>query len=70
VPFSAVLIPVVVSPGPNVILVANRSLSGPLSIGVWTAFGEAIGSGIYGLCGLLGWIEVLDAPEHFAPWSV
>jgi len=53
------------SPGPNFILVVNRSLQKGRSAGVWTALGVAIGSATYGLCGLLGWIVLLDSLAHF-----
>jgi len=55
----------IVSPGPNFILVVNRSLQGGRHDGAWTALGVAIGSATYGLCGLLGWIVLLDSLSHF-----
>jgi threonine efflux protein len=55
----------IVSPGPNFILVVNRSLQGGRLDGAWTALGVAIGSATYGLCGLLGWIVLLDSLAHF-----
>jgi threonine efflux protein len=63
--FLGVFILVIISPGPNFILVVNRSMTGPLANGLWTALGVAVGSGFYGLCGLLGWIEVLDSFKYF-----
>lgn len=56
----------IVSPGPNFVLVVNRSLAGGRADGVWSAFGVALGSGLYGTCGLLGWIVLLDSLPHFS----
>lgn len=63
--FLAVFSLAIVSPGPNFVLVVNRSLAGGRADGVWSALGVALGSGFYGLCGLLGWIVLLDSLEHF-----
>ena len=54
----------IVSPGPNSILVVNRSLQEGRSAGAWTALGVAIGSATYGLCGLLGWIVLIDSAQQ------
>lgn len=65
VSFLVVFTLAIVSPGPNFILVVNRTLSGDRAAGVWTSLGVAVGSAFYGLCGLLGWIVLLDSLEHF-----
>lgn len=65
VAFLAVFTLAIVSPGPNFILVVNRTLSCNRAAGVWTSLGVAVGSAFYGLCGLLGWIVLLDSLEHF-----
>lgn len=59
--FLAVFTLAIVSPGPNFILVVNRALADSAGAAIWTALGVAIGSAVYGLCGLLGWIVLLDS---------
>jgi threonine/homoserine/homoserine lactone efflux protein len=64
VSFLSIFTLAIISPGPNFILVVNRSLSRSRAHGVWTSLGVALGSAFYGLCGLLGWIVLLDSYEY------
>jgi len=56
----------IVSPGPNFILVVNTSLADSRRAGLFTAFGVAVGSGLFALAGLLGLILLINSLPHFA----
>jgi len=62
----AVFVLMIVSPGPNFILVVNTSLADSRRAGVLTALGVAIGSGLFALAGLLGLILLINSLPHFA----
>jgi len=56
----------IVSPGPNFILVVNRSLTDSRRVGVYSAFGVATGSCIFAIAGLLGLIVLISALPYFS----
>ena len=59
----------IVSPGPNLILVVNRSLTSSRRNGVFTAFGVATGSGLFAIAGLLGLIVLISTLPYFSTLS-
>ena len=56
----------IISPGPNFILVLNRSLSDSRRIGVYSALGVATGSGLFALAGLLGVLVLFNSVPYFS----
>lgn len=56
---------VIVSPGPNFVLVLNTALSDSRRAGVYTALGVATGSGLFALAGLLGLILLFNGVPYF-----
>jgi threonine/homoserine/homoserine lactone efflux protein len=64
--FLAVYVFAIVSPGPNFILVLNAALSGSRRSGLFTAFGVATGSGLFGFAGLAGLLVVINSLPNFA----
>lgn len=56
----------IISPGPNFILVLNRSLTDSRRTGVYSAFGVATGSGLFALAGLLGLLVLVNSLPYFA----
>jgi len=54
----------IVSPGPNFILAVNRFMTGSRAEGLWISLEVAVGSSVYGLCGLPGLIVLLDSVEQ------
>lgn len=56
----------IVSPGPNFILVLNRSLTISRRTGVFSALGVATGSGLFAVAGLLGVIVLINALPYFS----
>ncbi len=56
----------IVSPGPNFVLVLNTALNESRRSGLFTAFGVATGSGLFGLAGLLGLILIINSLPYFA----
>jgi threonine/homoserine/homoserine lactone efflux protein len=55
----------IVSPGPNFILVVNRSLTSSRRNGVYTAFGVATGSGVFAFAGLVGLLPLVKSLPYF-----
>lgn len=55
----------IVSPGPNFLLVLNRTLADSRKAGLFTALGVATGSGIFAAAGFVGLILVLGTHPHF-----
>jgi len=64
--FLTIYVLAIVSPGPNFILVVDRSLTGTRKEGLFTALGVATGSGLFGLAGLAGLIVIVNALPNFA----
>ena len=56
----------IISPGPNLILVINRSLSVSRRSGLYTSLGIATGSGLFALAGLIGLLLLIYAIPYFA----
>lgn len=56
----------IVSPGPNFILVVNRSLTDSRRTGLYSALGVATGSGLFAVAGLLGLIVLINALPYFS----
>lgn len=56
----------IVSPGPNFILVVNRSLSDSRRTGFYSAFGVATGSGVFAVAGLLGLLVLITTLPLFS----
>jgi len=56
----------IISPGPNFILVMNRALTDTRRSAVYTAFGIAIGSGLFALAGMLGLILLISSLPYFS----
>ena len=55
----------IISPGPNFILVAGTSLAGSRREALQTAFGVAVGSGIFALSGLVGLLVLVKTLPYF-----
>jgi threonine/homoserine/homoserine lactone efflux protein len=55
----------IVSPGPNFIMVANTSLAGSRRVALFSAFGVAVGSGLFALAGMLGLIVLVETLPYF-----
>lgn len=56
----------IVSPGPNFLLVLNRTMVNSRRVGIFTALGVATGSGLFALAGILGLIFLISTLPHFA----
>jgi threonine/homoserine/homoserine lactone efflux protein len=56
----------IVSPGPNFILVLNRSLADSRRTGIYSAFGVATGSAMFALAGLLGLLVLISSLPYFS----
>jgi len=56
----------IVSPGPNFLLVLNRSITNSRRIGLYAALGVATGSGLFALAGMAGLIFLISTLPHFA----
>ncbi len=55
----------IISPGPNFLLVAGTSLAGSRRAALQTAFGVAVGSGIFALSGLVGLLVLVKTLPYF-----
>ena len=64
--FLTVYVFAIVSPGPNFVLVVDRSLVDSRRVGLFTALGVATGSGLFGLAGLVGLIVIINSLPNFA----
>jgi len=64
--FLTVYVLAIVSPGPNFILVVDKSLAGSRREGLFTALGVATGSGLFGLAGLAGLLVIISTLPNFA----
>lgn len=64
--FLTVYIFAIVSPGPNFILVVDRTLSESRRVGLFTALGVATGSGLFGFAGLVGLLVIINSLPNFA----
>lgn len=56
----------VVSPGPNLLLVLNRTMAHSRRTGLYTALRVATGSAIFALIGLLGLMVLISTLPHFS----
>ena len=56
----------IISPGPNFILVVNRALTVSRQSAVYTAFGVAVGSGLFAFAGMLGLILLINSLPYFS----
>ncbi|PLX74455.1 MAG: hypothetical protein C0615_09465 [Desulfuromonas sp.] len=56
----------IISPGPNFILVANTALFRSRREGLYTAFGVATGSALFGLAGMVGLLIIFVRFPYFA----
>ncbi len=61
----AVFTLVIISPGPNFLLVVETALGDSRRAGLYTALGVATGSGLFAAAGLLGLLLVVTALPHF-----
>ena len=64
--FLTVYVFAIVSPGPNFILVVDRTLSESRRAGLFTALGVATGSGLFGFAGLVGLLVIINSLPNFA----
>lgn len=55
----------IVSPGPNFILVSKTALADSRRAGLYTAFGVAVGSGLFALAGMTGLLLLITSIPHF-----
>jgi len=55
----------IASPGPNFLLVLNRTIGDSRKSGLFTALGVATGSGIFAFVGFMGLILILSTLPHF-----
>lgn len=62
----AVFTLVIISPGPNFMMVVETALGDSRRAGLYTALGVATGSGLFAAAGLLGLLLVVTALPHFA----
>ena len=56
----------IISPGPNFLLVINRTMTCSRRTGLYTAFGIATGSGLFALAGMLGLILLISTLPYFS----
>lgn len=56
----------IVSPGPNFLLVLNRTLSESRQTGMFTALGVATGSALFALAGMFGLLLMISSLPHFS----
>ena len=59
----------IISPGPNFLLVLNRTMIDSRRTGIFTALGVATGSGLFALAGMLGLILLISTLPHFSDIS-
>lgn len=55
----------ILSPGPNFLLVLNRTLTNSRQTGIYTALGVATGSALFAMAGLMGLLLLISALPHF-----
>lgn len=55
----------ILSPGPNFILVSKTALADSRRAGLYTAFGVAVGSGLFALAGMTGLLLLITSIPHF-----
>jgi len=56
----------ILSPGPNFLLVLNRTVEDSRQTGLYTALGVATGSALFALAGMFGLLLVISHLSHFA----